>query len=71
MKLRPNLEVERLKRGLSIKAAAAEIGISPSVLVKAEAGEPIQAAKQKAIADFYGYKVTHIWPVQEAVSSAG
>lgn len=65
---RPNLEVERLNKGLSIRAAAREIGVSPSVLIRAEAGVMPRPESAKSIADFYGFKVTDIWPVGKAVA---
>lgn len=60
------LLTERLNRGLSPEDAAAEIGISRVTLQRAESDLPIQAAKAKLIADFYGVLVTDIWPVDEA-----
>jgi lambda repressor-like predicted transcriptional regulator len=63
MKKRPNLEVDRLNRGLSLRAAAKAAGVSPSVLVRAEEGTMPRPESAKAIADLYGYKVTDIWPV--------
>ncbi len=65
MRVTPNLEVDRLNKGLSLRAAAKAIGISASVLVRAEEGTMPRPESAKAIADFYGYKVTDIWPVAE------
>lgn len=60
-----NLTAERLNRGLSVRQAAEEIGVTPNTLARAEGGEfqphPSNALK---IADFYGYKVTDIWPLE-------
>ena len=62
-----DLTAERLNRGLSLTAAAEQISVPLNVLSRAEAGEgrphPANALK---IADFYGYKVTDIWPVKAA-----
>lgn len=66
-----NLRAERLNRGLSEVAAAAAIGIARGTLKNAEAGGPMpQAAKAKAIADFYGVRVTDIWPVTQPAEEA-
>lgn len=59
-----NLTAERLNRGLSLRQAAEQMGITGQTLSRAEQGEfqphPNNALK---IADFYGYKVTDIWPL--------
>lgn len=60
-----NLLEERLNRGLSPAAAAADIGISRGTLRRAESGERPQVAVAKKIADFYGVQVTDIWPVED------
>ena len=65
--IRPvNLVVERLNQGLSVNRAAIAIGIARGSLQKAEAGEMPHPAVAKQIADFYGVKVTDVWPVDEA-----
>jgi transcriptional regulator with XRE-family HTH domain len=65
-----SLKAERLNRGLSIRAAAKEIGVTAPTLGRAESGEggihPVNALK---IATFYGYRVTDIWPVEESVAA--
>lgn len=58
-----NIVAERINRGLSLAQAAFEIGIARGTLVKAESGEMPSPANAKRIADFYGCKVTDIWPV--------
>lgn len=63
-----NLVEERVNRGLSSRAAADEIGISQDVLLRAENGGRTQLRYAKLIADFYGYKVTDIWPVEAAAA---
>lgn len=61
-----DLRAERLNRGLTLSAAAEQMGLaSARALQRVEAGEttpyPQNALK---IASFYGYKVTDIWPVE-------
>ena len=60
-----NLLGERLDRGLSSQEAAQQIGVSQFVLLNAEqSGDmPRRPRDAKAIADFYGAKVTEIWPL--------
>lgn len=60
-----NIVAERLNRGLSQADAAGEIGVSRMTLDRAEQGHAVQPAKAKLIADFYGARVTDIWPVSE------
>jgi transcriptional regulator with XRE-family HTH domain len=57
-----NLRDERLNRGLSSRAAAEEIGVSQAVLLRAESGEGVRPVHAKRIADYYGVKVTDLWP---------
>lgn len=55
----------RVNRGLSLREAAREMGIDFKTLQRAERGESIpQARNAFAIADFYGYKVTEVWPLE-------
>jgi len=62
-----DLKAERLNRGLSLDALASETGVPKSTLARAEKGGPQPTASNAfAIADFYGYKVTDIWPVEKA-----
>lgn len=64
-----NLKAERLNRGLSLDALAAKTGVPKSTLARAEKGGPQpKASNAFAIADFYGYKVTEIWPVEKAAA---
>lgn len=66
-----NLRAERLNRGMSSAAAATEMGISKQVLLNAEnrlnVPRPETALK---IAEFYGYAVTDIWPVERPEKAA-
>lgn len=67
-----NLKAERLNRGYSIRGLARQLEISAPTLQRAEDGEQIHPATAKAIADFYGYKVTDIWPLDtEPVGTSG
>lgn len=59
------LRVDRVNRGKSIEAFAAEIGVKPHVLKYAERGGRPQPESAKVIADFYETKVTDLWPVEE------
>jgi ribosome-binding protein aMBF1 (putative translation factor) len=60
-----NLAEERLNRGLSVRALAKEIKVNPQVVQRAEEGRSVHPASAKKIADFYGYRVTDIWPLDE------
>lgn len=66
-----NLRAERLNRGLTLRAAASEMGVDFKALFRAERGEgtptPSNAFK---IASFYGYKVTDLWPVERTGQAA-
>jgi ribosome-binding protein aMBF1 (putative translation factor) len=58
-----NLAVERINRGLSIRQLAELLKINAQVIARAEKGEAVHPANAKKIADYYGCKVTDIWPV--------
>jgi lambda repressor-like predicted transcriptional regulator len=60
---RIDLATERRRRGLSTRAAAHEIGVSQAVVLRAEGGDGVWPRHAKRIADFYGVRVTDIWPV--------
>jgi transcriptional regulator with XRE-family HTH domain len=66
-----DLRALRLNRGLSIRAAAREMGIEHMVLQRAEARtttpRPAHALK---IASFYGLQVTDVWPLDSEVPAA-
>lgn len=66
-----NIYVERINRGLTISEVAETCDVARSTLVKAEGGEMPQPPQAKRIADFYGVRVTDIWPVPEPVEEAG
>lgn len=55
----------RINRGLSVTDAAREIGISRRTLGEVERGpRRPHASTAFKIANFYGYKVTEIWPLE-------
>lgn len=62
------LRAHRLDRGLTITAAAEQIGVTEDILLRAENGANPRPAAAKKIADFYDAKVTDIWPVEESVA---
>ncbi len=65
-----DLTKERLEKGLSIRQAAAEMHIGAMTLQRAESGETVHPANAKTIADFYGYKPTEIWPLDQKATAA-
>jgi transcriptional regulator with XRE-family HTH domain len=60
-----NLRAERLNRGLTIRALAERLDVSAGTIRAAERGESVHPANAKRIADYYGVKVTDIWPVPD------
>ena len=52
----------RMNRGLSTEAAAREMGIARKTLLRFENGDGVTLSSLKAIADFYGVKVTDLVP---------
>ena len=64
------LAEKRLDKGLSLRAAAAEIGVSLDTLRRAERGARPQPGKRGLgeaaalrIAEFYGYRPSELWPI--------
>jgi transcriptional regulator with XRE-family HTH domain len=58
----------RINKGLSVADAAKQIGISRDALARAESAERVpQPRNAFAIAEFYGYKVTQVWPLEDPV----
>lgn len=58
----------RLNQGLSLRAAAAKIGVSRRLLHEFENGVLVAMPhphNAKKLADFYGLSVTAVWPVEE------
>lgn len=70
MTARLNLEAERLNQGHSLRSGAKAIGITRETLERAERGAGVHPSSAKKIADFYGVKVTDIWPVSDPSPSA-
>lgn len=60
-----NIRAERINRGLSTREAAVAMGISRPTLERAEAGDELRPRQAKCIADFYGVRVTDIWPIDD------
>lgn len=60
----------RLNKGLSIRAAAEEMGIAEQSLRRAEGGQSVLPRVAFKIAGFYGRKVTDFWPVDAPVEAA-
>lgn len=65
-----NLKAERLNRGLSVNDAAAAIDVPSHVLRYAELGNQPRPENAKRIADFYGVRVTDIWPAESDAPDA-
>lgn len=64
-----DLKALRLNRGLGLDEAAEAMKVHRSVLARTEAGDTKpNASNAFKIADFYGYKVTDIWPVEKAAA---
>jgi transcriptional regulator with XRE-family HTH domain len=57
-----DLRAERLNRGKSVREFAAQLGVTERVLKAAEAGATPRPANALKIADFFGLKVTQMWP---------
>ncbi len=63
-----SLKALRLNRGLTLQALSDECGVATSVLQRGERGESVSRVNAKRIADFYGVRVTDLWPVEERVA---
>lgn len=63
MSLSIDLRAERVNRGLSLAAAADRMGVTPDTLARAERGVGLHPRNAYAIARFYGYQVTDVWPL--------
>ena len=68
--MKVDLAKERLEKGLSIRKAAAAMGIGAMTLQRAESGETVHPANAKTIAEFYGYKPTQVWPLDQRAKAA-
>ena len=60
-----DFRAHRLNCGLPIRAMAAEAGVAPHVWRYMENGGIPQPASRKAVADYFGLKVTDIWPLDD------
>lgn len=60
------LRSARLDKGLTLRQAAMRIGLSWKTLQRAEVGlsQPHPGTAKK-VADFYGLKVSDLWPVAD------
>ena len=65
-----NFTKERLDRGLSQAAIAAEIGIATSVWGRLENGNSVSPANALKVATFFGRTVTDIWPIDPEAAAA-
>lgn len=56
----------RLNAGLSATAAAAQLDVPKRLILELENGSDVRPhpANAKRLADFYGCKVTDLWPVE-------
>lgn len=68
MSERINLTEERLNRGFSVVQMAEETGVSAATIQRAEDGKSIHPGSAFKIASFLGYKVTEVWPLEEAAA---
>jgi transcriptional regulator with XRE-family HTH domain len=64
------LKAARLNKGLTVREAARRIGVTADILLRAEHGSAPRPKAARKIADFYGYKVTDIWPVDQGKVAA-
>lgn len=65
MSTRPDIRELRLNRGLTVPVAAKEMGLSVTTLSRAEnTGIRPHPGNAKKIADFYGFQVTDLWPLE-------
>ena len=55
----------RRRRGLSIRAAAAEIGVPKSNLHRLEHGDFVHPLVAVKVADYYGIAVRDLWPDED------
>ncbi len=61
-----DLRRARADHGLSLRAAAKEIGVTRGVIREAEAGRRPQPQNARRIADFFGVTVSALWPDENA-----
>lgn len=56
-----SLRIERLNKGLSIRALSREIPMNMATIRAAEAGRPLTPASAFKLAEFFGRKVSDVW----------
>ena len=59
------LSERRLNKGLSVAALAREVKVPPHVIRHAEGGGRPRPDNALRLADFYGLRVTDLWPVEQ------
>jgi ribosome-binding protein aMBF1 (putative translation factor) len=60
-----DLASERVNRGYSIRALAAELDVHQHTIRRLEAGEGVHPSAAKKVADFIGCKVTDLLPLEK------
>ena len=64
-----DLRTERMNRGLSLDALSKQIDVPRNTISRVENGAtPVPETRLK-LAEFYGKKVTEIWPVDEKAAA--
>jgi transcriptional regulator with XRE-family HTH domain len=58
-----DMRKERINRGYSLRALSRELGVPEQTIRRAEQGQTPSVANARKLAEFYGVKVTDIWPV--------
>lgn len=63
-----DLRAARLNRGKSLDDVADETGVPKGIIARAERreSEPRRPKDKLAIASYFGFQVTDIWPVPDA-----
>lgn len=61
-----DLTAMRLNKGFSIRGLAKHIDVPEQSIRRAETGERISPENAYKLAEFYGYQVTDIWPVDRS-----
>lgn len=61
-----NIRAERMNRGLSVEEVCDAVEVLPATYRYYErtGGQPRDTAVAKRIADYYGVRVTDLWPVE-------
>lgn len=64
-----DLRRERLNLGLSRAKLAEKIGVTERVLILAETGSTPRPENARKIADYFGFRVTDLWPPAERAAA--